>query len=49
MQVICLDNFFTSQKSNIADLLDKPNFELVRHDVTVPFNAEVGLQLSLAQ
>ena len=32
--VICLDNFFTSQKHNIAHLLEKPNFELVRHDVT---------------
>ena len=31
--VICLDNFFTSQKSNIAHLLGKPNFELIRHDV----------------
>lgn len=32
--VICLDNFFTSQKSNVAHLLGRPNFELVRHDVT---------------
>jgi UDP-glucuronate decarboxylase len=32
--VICLDNFFTSQKHNIAHLLDKPNFEFVRHDIT---------------
>ena len=40
--VMCMDNFFTSQKSNIADLLPLPNFELVRHDVTVPFTAEVG-------
>ena len=28
--VLCLDNFFTSQKSNVAHLLDKPNFELIR-------------------
>ena len=39
--VICLDNFFTSQKSNVAHLLDKPNFEFVRHDVTVPIYLEV--------
>ena len=39
--VICLDNFFTSQKSNVAHLLGKPNFELVRHDVTHPFWLEV--------
>lgn len=39
--VICLDNFFTSQKSNVAHLLDNSNFELIRHDVTVPINLEV--------
>jgi UDP-glucuronate decarboxylase len=39
--VICLDNFFTSQKSNIAHLLDQPNFEFVRHDVTQPIWLEV--------
>jgi FlaA1/EpsC-like NDP-sugar epimerase len=39
--VICLDNFFTSQKSNIAHLLGRPNFELVRHDVTHPIWLEV--------
>lgn len=39
--VICLDNFFTSQKINIAHLLGKPNFELVRHDVTHPIWLEV--------
>ncbi|HCD32980.1 MAG TPA: NAD-dependent dehydratase [Phycisphaerales bacterium] len=46
--VICLDNFFTSQKSNIAHLLGKPNFELVRHDVTNPFMAEVDEIYNLA-
>lgn len=46
--VICLDNFFTSQKSNIVHLLDKPNFELVRHDVTNPFMAEVDEIYNLA-
>jgi UDP-glucuronate decarboxylase len=39
--VICLDNFFTSQKSNIVHLLSRPNFELVRHDVTHPIWLEV--------
>ncbi|MBN2215916.1 MAG: SDR family oxidoreductase [Pirellulales bacterium] len=39
--VICLDNFFTSQKSNIVHLLDRPNFELVRQDVTLPISLEV--------
>lgn len=39
--VICLDNFFTSQKANVAHLLDAPNFELIRHDVTMPVFLEV--------
>lgn len=39
--VICLDNFFTSQKSNVAHLLGKPNFELIRHDVVHPIWLEV--------
>jgi UDP-glucuronate decarboxylase len=39
--VICLDNFFTSQKTNVSHLLDLPNFELVRHDVTQPIVLEV--------
>ncbi len=39
--VICLDNFFTSQKTNVAHLLSKPNFELIRHDITLPIFLEV--------
>lgn len=39
--VICLDNLFTSQKSNIAHLLSRPNFEFVRHDITHPIWLEV--------
>ncbi len=39
--VICLDNFFTSQKTNVVHLLGKPNFELIRHDVTLPIFLEV--------
>ncbi|MEO0512350.1 MAG: UDP-glucuronic acid decarboxylase family protein [Planctomycetota bacterium] len=39
--VICLDNFFTSQKTNVQHLLDHSNFELIRHDVTHPLWLEV--------
>ncbi len=46
--VICLDNFFTSQKSNVAHLLGKPNFELIRHDVTLPIFLEVDQIYNLA-
>lgn len=46
--VICLDNFFTSQKSNVAHLLDRPNFELIRHDVTMPIWLEVDEIYNLA-
>lgn len=46
--VICLDNFFTSQKSNVEHLLGRPNFELIRHDVTVPIWLEVDEIYNLA-
>ena len=46
--VICLDNLFTSQKSNIAHLLGRPNFEFVRHDVINPFHFEVDQIYNLA-
>lgn len=46
--VICLDNFFTSQKSNVAHLLGKPNFELIRHDVTLPIFLEVDQVYNMA-
>ncbi len=46
--VICLDNFFTSQKSNIVHLLGAPNFELIRHDVTLPIALEVDEIYNLA-
>jgi UDP-glucuronate decarboxylase len=39
--VICLDNLFTSQKSNVEHLLGKKNFEFIRHDVTEPISLEV--------
>ena len=40
-EVICLDNYFTGSKSNILHLLGHPYFELIRHDVTMPFFIEV--------
>jgi len=46
--VICLDNFFTSQKSNVESLLGRPNFELIRHDVTHPIWLEVDEIYNLA-
>jgi UDP-glucuronate decarboxylase len=46
--VICVDNLFTGAKDNIADLLDKPNFELMRHDVTFPLYVEVDEIYNLA-
>lgn len=46
--VICLDNFFTGQKKNIAHLVGHPYFELVRHDVTQPYYAEVDEIYNLA-
>jgi UDP-glucuronate decarboxylase len=39
--VLCVDNFFTGTKDNIAHLIDNPNFELMRHDVTFPLYVEV--------
>jgi len=46
--VICLDNFFTSQKSNVVHLLAAANFELVRHDITLPIWLEVDEIYNLA-
>jgi len=46
--VICLDNFFTGDKKNIYHLLSRPNFELVRHDVTFPIYLEVDEIYNLA-
>lgn len=46
--VICLDNYFTGAKDNVRHLLDNHNFELVRHDVTEPFYAEVDEIYNLA-
>ncbi|HEV7279248.1 MAG TPA: UDP-glucuronic acid decarboxylase family protein [Pirellulaceae bacterium] len=46
--VICVDNFFTSQKGNVAHLLGKPNFDLIRHDVIHPLWLEVDQIYNLA-
>ncbi|MBQ7814922.1 MAG: SDR family oxidoreductase [Thermoguttaceae bacterium] len=46
--VICVDNFFTSQKANVAHLIGRPNFELIRHDVTLPLTLEVDEIYNLA-
>jgi UDP-glucuronate decarboxylase len=46
--VICLDNYFTGTKENILKLLDYPNFELLRHDVTFPLYVEVDEIYNLA-
>lgn len=47
-QVLCLDNYFTGDKRNIVHLMDNHYFEVVRHDVTVPFYAEVDQIYNLA-
>ncbi|WPJ95018.1 UDP-glucuronic acid decarboxylase family protein [Coraliomargarita algicola] len=47
-EVICLDNFFTGRKSNVAHLLPNSNFELMRHDVIDPFKVEVDQIYNLA-
>ena len=47
-QVICLDNFFTGSKDNITHLLERENFELIRHDVVEPILLEVDQIFHLA-
>lgn len=46
--VVCLDNFFTGAKANVAHLLHEQNFELLRHDVTLPLYVEVDEIYNLA-
>ena len=46
--ILCVDNFFTGDKDNIAHLLDQPHFELMRHDVTFPLYVEVDEIYNLA-
>jgi UDP-glucuronate decarboxylase len=47
-EVVCLDNYFTGSKQNIIHLMDNPYFELIRHDITLPFYAEVDEIYNLA-
>ncbi len=47
-EVVCMDNYFTGQKQNVVHLLKNPYFELIRHDVTMPFFIEVDEIFNLA-
>ncbi len=46
--VLCIDNYFTGRRGNVSHLLDAPNFELMRHDVTFPLYVEVDEIYNLA-
>ena len=46
--VLCVDNFYTGVRANIARLLNRPNFELLRHDITFPLYVEVDEIYNLA-
>lgn len=46
--ILCLDNYFTGQKKNVEHLLGRPNFELLRHDITFPLYVEVDEIYNLA-
>lgn len=47
-EVLCLDNYFTGAKKNINKLRSNPNFEMIRHDITEPYYAEVDEIYNLA-
>jgi UDP-glucuronate decarboxylase len=47
-EVLCVDNYFTGRRANVAHLLDSPGFELMRHDVTFPLYVEVDEIYNLA-
>jgi len=47
-EVIAIDNFFTGSRDNVKRFLDDKNYEVIRHDVTVPFFAEVDMIFNLA-
>jgi UDP-glucuronate decarboxylase len=47
-EVLCVDNFFTGRRSNVAHLIGNPRFELMRHDVTFPLYVEVDEIYNLA-
>ena len=46
--VLCVDNFYSSTRDNVAHLLDNPRFEIIRHDVTFPLFVEVDQIFHLA-
>lgn len=46
--VICLDNYYTGTKANVKSLMQEPNFELMRHDVTFPLYVQVDEIFNLA-
>jgi UDP-glucuronate decarboxylase len=47
-EVLCLDNFYTGQRSNVLELIKNPNFELMRHDICFPVYVEVDEIYNLA-
>ena len=47
-EVLCVDNFFTGRRANVASLLGNPRFEIIRHDVTFPLFVEVDRIFNLA-
>ena len=47
-EVLCIDNYYTGRRQNVAHLLDNPRFELMRHDVTFPLYVEVDQIYNLA-
>jgi UDP-glucuronate decarboxylase len=47
-ELVCVDNYFTGRRGNVAHLIDKPNFELIRHDITFPLHIEVDEIYNLA-
>jgi UDP-glucuronate decarboxylase len=47
-EVLCVDNYFTGSRENVAPLLANPHFELLRHDITFPLYVEVGQIYNLA-
>jgi UDP-glucuronate decarboxylase len=47
-EVLCIDNFYSGTKDNVAHLIHNPHFELMRHDVTFPINVEVDEIYNLA-
>ena len=48
VDILCVDNFYTGTKSNISHLMGRPNFELLRHDITFPLYVEVDEIYNLA-